>query len=187
MRRTMIIAAAVLCGGCHRAPAAEPHEEAAPSSRPIASAAPPAAHTADAAPALPPYLPDGCWSDVATDAGAGPLLSAIAKRCVQGMQPIGKPIEKELAAGAQVELPFSLENADKCVRAAAAGDAGVGDIALSIVDSSGHVYGKDALDAAFALVESDGPVCLPKAGKYRVIARMQRGAGRVAIEVWQAK
>lgn len=186
MRRTATLAIMALCAGCHRAPAANAHQEAAPSTRPIASAAPAAKPSADAAP-LPPYLPDGCWSDVATDAGAGALLSVVAKRCVQGMQPLGKPLVKELAEGKQAELAFSLENADKCVRAAAAGGAGVGDVALSIEDSSGHVYGRDKLDAPFALVDDGGPVCLPKAGRYRVVARMERGAGRVAIEVWRAK
>ncbi len=186
MRRMTIIVAAALSAGCHRTPAADAHEEASPSARPAAIAAAKTTPSADAAP-LPPYLPDGCWSDVAADAGAEPLLSEVAKRCVQGMQPIGKPRVLKLEQGKQAELPFTLDDAAKCVRAAAAGGAGVADIALSIVDASGHVYGKDALDAPFALVESAGPVCLPEAGKYRVVARVQRGAGRVAIEVWRAK
>lgn len=180
------MAAAALSAGCHRAPAAGAHVEAKSSARPTHSAAPRPAASADAS-RLPAFLPDGCWSDVATDAGAEPLLSVVAKRCVQGMQPLGKPRVVKLEQGEQAELPFTLENAAKCVRAAAAGDAGVGDIALSIVDASGHTYGKDSLGAPFALVESAGPVCLPKAGKYRAVARVQRGAGRVALEVWRAK
>lgn len=187
MRRTAVIVA-VLCAGCHRTPAADAHEETTPSAHPTAPAAASASTSASAeAPELPSYLPDGCWSDVATDAGAKPLLAAVAKRCVQGMRPLGKPLVKKLEEDARAELPFTLDDAGKCVRAAAAGSAGVGDIALSIVDASGHVYGRDALDAPFALVDSAGPVCLPEAGKYRAVARMRRGAGQVAVEVWQAR
>ncbi len=179
--------ATALVSGCHGTPPADAHEETAAAPRPSASKLAVPRASADAAAPLPPYLPDGCWSDVATDAGAAPLLDAIAKRCAPGMQPlVAQPLSLQLSVGKQVELPFKLDGAARCVRAIAAGGPGVGDLELSLVDSAGHVYGMDALQAPFALVDSAGPVCLP-AGRYRARVRLRRGEGRVAVDVYGAK
>lgn len=187
MQRIAILVATALVSSCHGTPPADAHEETAAAPRPSASTLAARRGSADAAAPLPAYLPDGCWSDVATDAGAGPLLGTIAKRCAPGMQPIAEqPLSRRLSAGKQAELPFKLDGAPSCVRAIAAGGPGVGDLELSLVDSAGHVYGTDALEAPFALVDSAGPVCLP-AGRYRARLRLRRGEGRVAVDVYRAK
>lgn len=104
------------------------------------------------------------------------------------MQPaLDKPLRTELARGKQAALSFKLDDPSKCVRAIAAGGAGVVDLELSLVDDKGQVYGRDALEAPFALVEEGGPVCLPAPGRYRVVVRMRRGAGHVAVQIYRAK
>lgn len=187
-----VLAAALLCAGCHNTPAADAHERTAasagPHALPASGGSASAGSGADAGAPLPPYLPDGCWGDVALDGGAEPLLQDIARRCAQGMQPFaGKSLIAVLSKGKRAKLSFSLDDADKCVRVVAAGGPGVRDLALSLEDEKGHVYGRDALQGPFALVDDGGPVCLPAKGTYRAVVRVREGSGRVALRVYRAR
>ncbi len=163
-------------------PPVEGHPRAAP---PVESSEPEAA---TAAPTPPPEIPDGCTSDVDPDSDAEPLLEQVAESCLEDMHPIApEPLLVNLAPGALKDLPFTIMDPSKCVRAVATGAKEVREIDLTIVDRSDHVLGQDKLPGSIALANLDGPVCFKDPGQYRAVVRMVDGSGSVAIQVWQAE
>ncbi len=146
-----------------------------------------AAPSASASAAPAPLPPEGCWSGAEPPAAASAKLDALAAACIQGMQPVApKPLVVELAGGGRKDLPFTVTDPSRCVRAAAAGGPGVQALTLSIVDRKDAVLGASDLHAPFAFVADAGPVCLAAPGVYRAVVRIARGAGPVAVQVWQA-
>ncbi len=104
------------------------------------------------------------------------------------MQPLAAtPLVGTLEAGAALALPFTVTDASRCLRAAAAGAAGVEELALELRSEDDRVLSVDQLPGAIALANADGPVCASVAGNYRAIARALRGRGEVALQVWQAE
>jgi hypothetical protein len=103
------------------------------------------------------------------------------------MLPLAAPRVGTLETGAALTLPFTVTDASRCVRAAAAGSASVEELALEVRAEDDHVLGADQLPGALALANADGPLCPSVAGKYRAIARATRGRGEVAVQVWQAE
>lgn len=138
---------------------------------------------------LPPRpLPDGCTTDLADPGAPEPLLAEVARSCVGSMAPVApEPLLVTLEPGAARDLPFTITDPNKCIRAAAAGSKGVKELELTIVDRSDRVLGEDTLPGQVALANFDGPICLEDPGQYRAVVRMVDGSGGVAIQVWQAE
>jgi hypothetical protein len=136
----------------------------------------------------PAPLPDGCYTDVAAKTEAAPLLEEVAKACFVDMQPMApQPLLVSLQRGALKDLPFTVLDPSKCVRAVATGAKEVKELELQIVDRSDQVLGEDSLPGSIALANRDGPICFKDPGQYRAVVRLIEGSGSVAIQVWQAQ
>lgn len=188
----MTVALVSIACSTPRAPAPPLPSASAP---PGSSAAPsPPASLAQAARRPPPEpMPDGCATAVPNGLAPVAQLEAIARACARGMLPLGAPRVGTLETGAALALPFTVTDASGCVRAAAAGSASIEELALEVraeadpVSGADRLLGADQLRGALALANADGPICPPVAGKYRAIARVTRGRGEVAVQVWQAE
>lgn len=180
---------ALALAACTPTPTPAHTRDTSPAPPPSAASTSGASASASAPPAVPPLPPDGCWSgaEPGADAGARAALAAVSGACIQGMQPVApQPLVVELDAGGRKELPFTVTDASRCVRAAAAGGPGVTALTLSIIDRRDSAMGSADLRGAFAVVAPAGPLCLPSPGVYRAVARVVHGKGRVAIQAWQA-
>ena len=139
-------------------------------------------------PPAPRALPVGCYSAEAARARDPVTLDRLAASCVAGMDALLEPAAPlELVAGQAGEVPLSVTDARKCLRAIAVGDAGVLELELSLLDRFGTRIAHDTLGAPFALLERAGTVCLTGAGQYLLVVTMRRGAGQVTLGVWQAR
>jgi hypothetical protein len=170
---------------CARAPGPAPPDERPPERR---RAEPPAA-TTKAAPAtttaeLPPLL-DGCLQDVDLDAGAEVVLGRAGELCLAGMHRV--PASDARADGGEVSIEVRVDDPSRCVRTAAAGGPGVAAVAISVIDGAGKRLAEAEPPAPIVWAPSAGPLCLARAGTLRVVARVTRGAGPIAVGIWQAK
>jgi len=159
------------------------------SSAPQPSAAPaPRASLSESAPLPPEQLPDGCASAVPSALTPVERLGVLGQACARGMRALApSPRVATLPAGGTLALPFNISDASRCLRAAAAGAAGVQALELAVVDSSDRVLGADRLAGGVALANREGPICVAHAGDYRAIIRAVQGKGEVALQVWQAE
>lgn len=181
-----ILVLSLSLAACNTTPPAgpAPRKPAPAPAAPSSAIAVPTTRASAKPPALPP---EGCWSGAEPPAAARAKLDALAGACVQGMHAVGpEPLVVELAAGSRKDLPFTVTDPSRCVRAGAAGGEGVQALTLAIVDAIDHVQTSADLHGAFAFAGAGGPVCLDRAGAYRAVVRVTRGAGPVAIQVWQA-
>ena len=139
-------------------------------------------------PLAPKPIPDGCTTDVAPRAKAAPLMEQVAKSCIVDMSPVApEPWLVSLEPGKVKELPFTILDPSRCVRAVATGAKEVKELELAVVDRSDQVWGKDELPGAIALANLDGPICFKDPGQYRAVVRLVDGSGEVAVQVWQTR
>lgn len=173
------------------AQSSQPPPSAAPARPPPAgaSASSPGAASAEPAAELPPAPePDSCATHVPRDGAADQLLHEVARSCLIDMQPFApEPLLVNLEAGALKDVPFTVLDPSRCVRAVAAGAKEIKELELTIVDRSDQVLGKDELGGSIALANLDGPICLEGPGQYRAVVRLVDGQGQVAVQVWQAE
>ncbi|MEB2321971.1 MAG: hypothetical protein OZ921_05610 [Sorangiineae bacterium] len=183
-------AALLIVTACNPPPPAGPRGGEAPaaaSPRAAAAAAPSAPPSASTEP-LPALLPDGCWSGAEPHGEASAALDALAAACIGGMEPLaGARATFRLGEGESRTTSFTLADESRCVRVAAAAGPGVHELTLAVTGASGRALGASALRASFALMREAGPLCLDAPGEYRATARVTRGAGEVALGVWQAR
>ena len=183
---TALALALTACAGPGLPSPSQPSESAAP--QPSAAPAPRTSRP-EAAASLPPEpLPDGCASAVPGSRAPVERLGGLAEACARGMRPLApSPRVATLAAGGTLALPFSLSDASHCLRAGATSSTGVRELELVVVDGADRVLGTDRLAGGVALVNREGPVCVPSAGEYRAVARVVEGTGEVALQAWQAE
>jgi hypothetical protein len=183
-------AALALVGVACRCPPspATPISEPRPSASPSASAASPPPIASTAPSAAPPLLPDGCYSEVASDLAPRDRLDALATHCVAGMDPVlGDPAVRAIAPGERYEIPLAVDDPARCLRVIAAADAGVADVELSLLDPAGRSLAADELPGSFALVGTRGPVCPAAPGPHRVVVVVRGRRADVAVQVWRAR
>lgn len=130
---------------------------------------------------------DGCFSglELGSDARAG--LARLAAACAAGTKPeLPQPLTVELAEGGVKELPFTVVDAPRCVRALATATPEVRELELRIVDRFDRAIASDELRGNSAVVGRDGPVCVDQPGQYRAIVKVVSGSGAVAFQVYRA-
>jgi hypothetical protein len=180
---------ALLCTGCnHCAPGRPPRRQgAALAGRADAAAGPDAARDAGSE-SLPPLMRDGCWSGLAPAADAPALLSALARRCAAGMQPVfSAPRAVTLENGRSRELSFSVDDPSKCLRAAAVSSEHASRLELRLLDASGREFARALGDGQFSLLMPRGPVCVDGRGTYRVVVSARGKSVAALVQVWRAE
>ena len=100
---------------------------------------------------------------------------------------VPEPLMVDLQEGALKDVPFTVLDPSKCVRAVATGAKEVKELHLQIMDRSDHVHGEDELPGAIALANLHGPICFTSPGQYRAVVQLVEGSGKVAVQVWQAE
>jgi hypothetical protein len=56
-----------------------------------------------------------------------------------------------------------------------------------MVDRADRELGRDQLSGPFALLNTEGPICLDEPGQYRALVSVARGQGEIALQVFQAE
>lgn len=190
--RALILPLALLPLGCGSStPASGGTPEAAPpTARPTAKpvtpdvSAPPPVVSAD-----PPPPPDGCYTGVSAGKTPEETLQALAERCAEGTRAVlSDPLVVSLEEGGIREIPVTITDTSTCVRALAAGGAGVQELSLTIVDRSDTPLEKDVLSGGkMAVTPREGPLCFKSAGVYRAVAKVEKGKGKVALQLYRTK
>jgi hypothetical protein len=130
---------------------------------------------------------EDCSLDV--DAASEPesRLHELAAHCAPGLVPIDAPVVTVVRAGETHTLSFELADARHCVRAIAAGDAELGQLEIELLDEHNRSYGHEVHDDNFALLNPRGTICVGAPGTYRLLVRVGRGQGRVAMAAYRAR
>ena len=95
-----------------------------------------------------------------------------------GLYQTGPVNQGSLAAGQEVRLPLTLPST--CVAVVAMGGAGVGDLALRLLDPDGNLVAEEKAHDVEAVVRA----CLERPGQYVAVLRMAQGAGEYLVSSW---
>ncbi len=155
------------------------------SARPTATVPPSAVAPAPAAPRAARVVGDAT-SDVFRDGNW--------VRCYTGFEPRGTPALDVLRLGLMcgpsngmrrvAGASFGVKQGE-CYRVFVVGDAGVQALEVSVVDHAGRLVASSAADRRWIVLEPGGAFCSPEDDDYRVEARVTRGRGKTALEVWR--
>lgn len=74
-----------------------------------------------------------------------------------------------------------------CYRVFAVGGPGVQALRVSVVAGAGRILASTIAARRWAVLEPDGAFCSPQAGAYQASARVVRGQGKTAVEVWRLR
>ncbi|MGE0321264.1 MAG: hypothetical protein AB7K71_23390 [Polyangiaceae bacterium] len=175
------------CGGCSKTPSTETQTQdgaAQPSAAPsVLASAPSALPSASAEPAP---LPPGCYDEIHEEAGSA-ALSKLEAACAAGMTALlPQVLEVELDPGGRREIPVTVIDTGKCLRAAAAAE-GDAELHLELKARDDSKVAEAKLGRAYAVLNADGPICVSSPGQYRVIIHMDKGKTKVYAQVWQGK
>ncbi len=105
-----------------------------------------------------------------------------------GMVPHSELIAGWQAAAAEVaryEVPVE---PGQCYRAFGVAGEGVRDLDMGLYDPAGRLVARDVRPDAWAVVSSDGPVCVPEeGGPYELVVSVEAGQGTFAVQVWRVE
>ncbi|MCA9644361.1 MAG: hypothetical protein KC492_26885, partial [Myxococcales bacterium] len=157
---------------------------AQPSAAPSAvSSAPSASASASAEPAP---LPPGCYDEIQDETGKA-ALSKLETACATGMDALlPQVLEVELEPGGRREIPVTVIDTGKCLRAAAAAE-GDAELRLELKSRDDSSVAQAKLGRGYVVLNGDGPICVASPGQYRVIIHMDKGKTKVYAQVWQGK
>lgn len=131
-------------------------------------------------------MPPGCYDEIQEETGKA-ALSTLERACAGGMSPLlPQVLEVELEPEGRREIPVTVIDASKCLRAAAAAD-GDAQLRLELMSRDDSRVAEGKLGRAYAVLNADGPICVSSPGQYRVIIHMDKGKAKVFAQVWQAK
>lgn len=95
-------------------------------------------------------------------------------------------LEVELEPEGRREIPVTVIDTSKCLRAAVAAN-GEAELRLQLLARDDSKVAEASLGRGYAVLNGDGPICVGSPGQYRVIIRMDKGKTEVFAQVWQAK
>ena len=76
----------------------------------------------------------------------------------------------------------------QCYRAFGVAGEGVRDLDMGLYDPAGRLVARDVRPDAWAVVSSDGPVCVPEeGGPYELVVSVEAGQGTFAVQVWRVE
>ncbi len=175
------------CGGCSKTPSTETRAQdgaAQPSAAPSVVASAPAREPA--ASTEPPPLPPGCYDEIHEETGKA-ALTKLESACAEGMKALlPQVLEVELEPEGRREIPVTVIDTTKCLRAAAVAD-GDAELHLELLSRDDSQLAEAKLGTGYAVLNGDGPICVASPGQYRVIIHMDKGKTKVFAQVWQAK
>lgn len=90
---------------------------------------------------------------------------------------------RQLDGGTGIELDFQAK-ANDCVRLVIVGGAGTGSISARLLEAGGNTLARQTGHRRWTMLGLDGPVCLPRDGRYRATVRAD---GALAVELWRLR
>ncbi len=109
-------------------------------------------------------------------------LASLVERHGQNMRPVTVAARESLTEGQQLDREVQLRPG-RCYRVLAAGEDGVRDLDLALLDPHGAPLQRDASDDASPTLGVVSPLCPATAGTYRVSLRLEGGEGAFAWQV----
>ena len=79
---------------------------------------------------------------------------------------------------------FAAAGSGKCYRVIGAGEQGVLDLDVQLIDPDGESVATDNSKTPYPMAPATEPVCLKKTGIYTVEVSVYRGSGHYAVQVW---
>jgi len=147
-----------------------------------------ASNTVTVHPSPAPYnRHDHCGGDFLPTLSLQQQLLHVEQTCMQGMKAVFAPPQR-LAVGATTETSVTVAGlaTGACLRAAVISAPG-GLVSLALVGTRDELLGRE-LPSSFALIGSQGPVCLGKAGSARLdIRNAESSPNEVWIQVWKTE
>ncbi len=110
-------------------------------------------------------------------------LESVVERHGRNMRPVTVAAREELAEGQRLERSVQLRPG-RCYRVLAAGESGVRDLDLAVIDPHGATLQRDASDDASPTLGVVAPLCPAAAGDYRVALHLEAGEGAFAWQVF---
>ncbi len=133
--------------------------------------------------------PEGldCLKGYARSGDASRDLSQLVDAC--GLTPDMKPwspvqTEHQRQSDPPDAFVFSLE-AGKCYRAFAVGGEGVEEIDTRWRGPGGALVAHDYHSGSWAVLTPESPFCIVTSGNYELVVSIEKGAGQLAVQLWQ--
>ena len=101
----------------------------------------------------------------------------------QGMQRHGRTGFHRLKAGGDESFDTTLQQG-QCARVFAVSDTPEAIVRITVSAPSGEVVARARSREGFVIVNEQGAFCVREPGAYSVNVEAERGAGRLAVEVW---
>jgi hypothetical protein len=111
------------------------------------------------------------------------LLESLVERHGSNMRPVTVASREELTAGQQLDRDVPMRPG-RCYRVLAAGEGGIEDLDLSLVDPNGTTLQRDASNDALPTLGVVAPLCPATPGTYRLSMRVEAGEGAFAWQVF---
>jgi hypothetical protein len=127
-----------------------------------------------------------CHASFKSKAAPEAAVAAMAKGCAAAtkMRMLGKPESATIDSQGQPRSYPLHAKAGKCYRVYGWADPGVTDLDVVLLDSTGATAGEDETTDSSPVIAEDGAVCFKVEDYATIVARVETGKGKVALQVW---